>query len=194
MVTPDHARNRRVAAVALGGSLAMLGLAYASVPLYRMFCQATGFGGTTQRAEQAPAEATGHPLTVRFDANVSAGLGWNFHAVQPLMAVRAGEQMMAHYRATNLTDRPLTGSAVFNVTPESAGAYFNKIQCFCFTEQRLEPGESIDLPVVFFVDPDIAGDPDTRSITEITLSYTVYPVDQPDKLSAAKAAAAAIAN
>ena len=194
MVTPDRARNRHVAAIAVGVSFAMLGLAYASVPLYRKFCQVTGFGGTTQRAEQAPAKTTGHQVTVRFDANVSAGLGWNFHAVQPLMAVRAGEQQMAHYRATNLTGRPLTGSAVFNVTPESAGAYFNKIQCFCFTEQRLGPGESIDMPVVFFVDPDIAEDPDTKSITEITLSYTFYPVDQPTKLSAAPAAAAAIAN
>ena len=194
MVTPDRAKNRRVAAMALGVSFAMLGLAFASVPLYRLFCQATGFGGTTQRAAQAPSKAAGHLLTVRFDANVSASLGWNFHAVQPLLKVKTGEQQMAHYRATNLTDRTLTGSAIFNVTPESAGAFFNKIQCFCFTEQTLKPGESIDMPVVFFIDPDIADDLDTTSITEITLSYTFYPVDQPKKLSAAPAAAAAIAN
>ena len=197
MVAPGHGKNRRVAAAALAVSAAMLGLAYASVPLYRMFCQATGLGGTTQRAEQAPAPLNGGAaadMTVRFDANVSASLKWNFHPVQPLLTVKIGEQAMAHYRATNSTGRTLTGSAIFNVTPESAGAYFNKIECFCFTEQTLKPGETVDLPVVFFVDPDILNDPDTRSISEITLSYTFYPVDKPRTLSAAPAAAASIAN
>jgi len=188
MVRPDHLGNRRVAAAAFGAALAMLGLAYASVPLYRIFCQATGFGGTTQRAAEAPRQAGSTMITVRFDANTAQSMGWKFHAAQGPMTVRAGEQAMAYYRATNLAGHDVTGSAIFNVTPESAGAYFNKIECFCFTEQTLKPGETADMPVVFFVDPAIATDPDTRSIREITLSYTFYPVDGPKTLSAAPAA------
>jgi cytochrome c oxidase assembly protein subunit 11 len=187
-------KNLRIAAIAGGGALAMLGLAYASVPLYALFCQTTGFGGTPQRAAEAPATATDRNVTIRFDANTAGSLGWNFHAEQSTMAVKIGEQNMAHYRATNISDRQLTGSAVFNVTPESAGAFFNKIQCFCFTEQTLLPGESADLPVVFFVDPAIIDDPDTRSIREITLSYTFYPVDKPKTVSQAKASRTWISN
>lgn len=189
MSAPNNAKNLRVAGMALGVSLAMLGLAYASVPLYKLFCQVTGFGGTTQRADAAPAQASEQKITVRFDANTAASLGWKFHAEQQAMTVRIGEQNMAHYRAVNVSDRVLTGSAVFNVTPVSAGVYFNKIQCFCFTEQTLQPGESVDMPVVYFVDPDILNDPDTASIKEITLSYTFYPVDKPKTVSAAPAAA-----
>jgi len=170
-------------------SFGMLGLAYASVPLYKLFCQVTGYGGTTQRADAAPSEIRTETVSVKFDANTAASLGWSFHAEQQSMTVRIGEQNMAHYRAVNTSDRPLTGSAVFNVTPVSAGAYFNKIQCFCFTEQTLQPGESVDMPVVFFVDPTVLDDPDTRAIKEITLSYTFYPVDKPKNLSAASDAA-----
>ena len=191
------AANRKdmwVAGTALGVSVAMLGAAYAAVPLYRIFCQVTGFGGTTQRAEQAPGQVSDKTIVVRFDANTSAKLDWAFHPVTVPLTVKIGEQAMAHYEAKNLSNVPLTGSAVFNVTPPTAGAYFNKIQCFCFTEQTLKPGESADMPVVFFVDPDILNDPDTAGIKEITLSYTFYPVDQPKTLSQAPDASGTIAN
>ncbi len=174
-------------------ALGMLGLAYASVPLYTLFCQVTGFGGTPQRAAAAPASpaAAGEMVTVRFDANTSANLNWKFHAVQTATTVAFGEQQMAHYRAVNMSDETITGSAVFNVTPPNAGIYFNKIQCFCFTEQALKPGESVDMPVVFYVDPGMLQDPDARNIKEITLSYTFYPVDRAEDTSktAAKAEA-----
>ena len=189
-----NASNLRVAAVAVGISFGMLGLAYASVPLYRLFCQVTGFGGTTQRADQAPATVADQTITVRFDANTSAKLNWSFHATTAPMNVRIGEQNMAHYQARNTSGETLTGSAVFNVTPPAAGAYFNKIECFCFTEQTLKPGESVDMPVVFFVDPDILADADAAGIREITLSYTFYPVDKPKTLSQAPAASGEKAN
>lgn len=183
-VIPNARKNLRVAAAAASVAVAMVGLAYASVPLYSMFCEVTGFGGTTQRADVAPETATDKFITIRFDANTAGSLGWNFHPVQTVMKVRIGEQNMAHYSATNNTGKVETGSATFNVTPIEAGAYFNKIQCFCFTEQTLKPGESADLPVDFFVDPAILDDPDSKSISEITLSYTFFPVDKPDAVSA----------
>lgn len=183
-VIPNARKNLRVAAAAASVAVAMVGLAYASVPLYSMFCEVTGFGGTTQRADVAPETATDKFITIRFDANTAGSLGWNFHPVQTVMKVRIGEQNMAHYSATNNTGKVVTGSAMFNVTPIEAGAYFNKIQCFCFTEQTLKPGESADLPVDFFVDPAILDDPDSKSISEITLSYTFFPVDKPDAVSA----------
>lgn len=155
----------------------MVGLAYASVPLYQLFCQKTGFNGTTQRATAAPDAATEKFISIRFDANTAASLGWNFTARQRVMDVKIGEQYMAYYSATNLTDKEVTGTAVFNVTPAEAGAYFNKIQCFCFTKQTLKPHESADLPVDFFVDPAILDDLDSKSISEITLSYTFFPAD-----------------
>ena len=184
MAAPDRARNFRVAALAGATAAAMLGLAYASVPLYRLFCQATGFGGTTQIAAAAPRETSERMMAIRFDANTAASLGWKFNAAQLEMKVKLGEQAIAHYRATNTSGRELTGTAVFNVTPVAAGVYFNKIQCFCFTGQTLKPGESADLPVVFFVDPAIAEDPDASSIDTITLSYTFYPVEKPKSVSA----------
>lgn len=164
----------------------MVGLAYASVPLYRLFCQVTGFGGTTQRADVAPEAATDKFITIRFDANTAGSLGWKFHPSQSVMKVKIGEQNMAHYTATNTAGRLSTGSAIFNVTPAEAGIYFNKIQCFCFTQQTLKPGETADFPVDFFVDPAILDDPDSKSISEITLSYTFFPVDNPDAVSAAE--------
>ncbi|HEX7108430.1 MAG TPA: cytochrome c oxidase assembly protein [Aestuariivirga sp.] len=183
-VIPNARKNLRVAAAAASVVVAMVGLAYASVPLYSIFCEVTGFGGTTRRADVAPETATDKFITIRFDANTAGSLGWNFHPVQSVMKVKIGEQNMAHYSATNTTGKVLTGSAIFNVTPSEAGAYFNKIQCFCFTEQTLKPGESADLPVDFFVDPAILDDPDSKSISEITLSYTFFPVDKPDAVSA----------
>lgn len=187
MVHP--ARNLRVALLSVGVVAGMVGLTYASVPLYRLFCQVTGFGGTTQRAEAAPQKTIDKLVSVRFDANTSGGLTWNFHPVQTVMKVKFGEQNMAYYKATNKSDRTVTGTAVFNVTPPQAGAYFNKIQCFCFTEQTLKPGESVEMPVTFFVDPDMLQDPDAVSVDEITLSYTFYPVDKPKAVSEAPAAA-----
>jgi cytochrome c oxidase assembly protein subunit 11 len=189
MRQPNPAKNLRVAIIAGGVAAGMVGMSYAAVPLYRLFCQVTGFGGTTQRAEAAPERATDSPVSVRFDANTSADLAWSFHAVQTSMTVKVGEQNMAYYKATNISDRPVTGTAVFNVTPVQAGAYFNKIQCFCFTEQTLEPGQSIEMPVSFFVDPDMLEDPDAAGIKEITLSYTFYPVDKPKAVSEAPTAA-----
>jgi cytochrome c oxidase assembly protein subunit 11 len=183
----DHARsgaqNRRVALAAAGVALAMVGLAYASVPLYRLFCQTTGFGGTTQRAEQAPAAATDRQMTIRFDANTAPSLPWSFHPELLELTVKVGEQNLAFYKARNLSDRAVKGSAVFNVTPAEAGAYFTKVDCFCFTEQKLGPGESMDMPVAFFVDPAIDKDPDLRTLTTITLSYTFSPADENAKLS-----------
>jgi cytochrome c oxidase assembly protein subunit 11 len=194
MTAPLQARNRRTAVIAAGVAFSMLGLAYASVPLYSLFCQVTGLGGTVQRAVEAPEIVGGQILTIRFDANTAASLGWNFHAAQNAMTVKAGEQSIAHYRAVNTSGRVLTGTAAFNVTPESAGVYFNKIECFCFTEQTLKPGEAADLPVVFFVDPAIADDPDTKAVREITLSYTFYPVDKPKKVSQSTPPAGGISN
>jgi cytochrome c oxidase assembly protein subunit 11 len=182
-------RHARVVLVSVGTVAAMIGLTYASVPLYRMFCQATGFGGTTQRAEAAPRSVLDKTVSVRFDANTSDKLEWAFHPVQPALKVKFGEQTMAYYEAVNRSGKTLTGSAVFNVTPPQAGAYFNKIQCFCFTEQTLKPGEKIDMPVTFFVDPDMLKDPDAAGIDEITLSYTFYPVDKPKAVTEAKTVA-----
>jgi cytochrome c oxidase assembly protein subunit 11 len=189
MRQPNPARNLRVALIAGSVAAGMVGMSYAAVPLYRLFCQVTGFGGTTQRADAAPEKATDSPVSVRFDANTSGNLAWSFHAVQTQMTVKVGEQNMAYYKATNISDKPVTGTAVFNVTPVQAGVYFNKIQCFCFTEQTLQPGESIEMPVSFFVDPDMLEDPDAAGIKEITLSYTFYPVDKPKAVSEAPSAA-----
>jgi cytochrome c oxidase assembly protein subunit 11 len=194
--TPESTRsaqqNRRVAFAAASVALAMVALAYASVPLYRLFCQATGFAGTTQRADQAPAAATNREMTIRFDANTAASLPWSFHPEQLELTVKVGEQNLAFYKARNLSDRALNGSAVFNVTPGEAGAYFTKVDCFCFTEQKLGPGESMDMPVAFFVDPKIADDPDLRSLTTITLSYTFYPADEGTTVSSASPEAEAV--
>ena len=171
--------NRRVALIAAGVVAGMVGLAYAAVPLYQMFCQVTGYGGTTQRAAAAAGAVEGTSITVRFDGNVNQELPWKFHPVQITQTLKIGEQGLAYYRAVNTSDKPVTGTATFNVTPDIAGSYFNKIECFCFTEQKLEPGESIDMPVVYFIDPAILDDPQAKKISEITLSYTFYKVKSP---------------
>lgn len=170
--------NTRVGLLAGGFALSMLGAAYAAVPLYKLFCQVTGFGGTTSVAAAAPKVALARTIDVRFDGNVS-GLPWTFGPVERLETVKLGEKRIAYYRVTNNSDQPLTGTATYNVSPETAGGYFSKIQCFCFTEQTLQPGQSLDMPVVYFVSPDLVKDPDARRIEEITLSYTFYPVDKP---------------
>jgi cytochrome c oxidase assembly protein subunit 11 len=178
-VQRDARKNLRLALAAGCVSAGMIGLSYASVPLYAMFCKVTGYGGTTQRAEQAPDKTTEQVIAVRFDANASSALGWNFRPSQTVMKVKIGEQNLAHYTAKNMGAAEATGSAIFNVSPGEAGLYFNKIQCFCFTEQTLKPGESADFPVTFFVDPAILDDPDAKGIKEITLSYTFYPASKP---------------
>ena len=173
------AGNGRVALLCAALVAGMVGLAYASVPLYRMFCQATGFGGTTMRATKPASEVLDRTITVRFDGNVGPGLNWEFAAVEPVKVVRLGESAMGVYRVTNRSDRAVVGTATFNVTPDQAGGFFNKLECFCFTEQRLEPGQTVDMPVSFFVDPAMAKDTDGAHIRYITLSYTFYPVDKP---------------
>ena len=179
-VVPNPAKNRRVALLAAAGFVAMVGMAYASVPLYKIFCQTTGYGGTTQRAAKAPEKASDQFINVRFDANTSSTLNWRFQPKRTVMRVKIGEQNMAYFEATNHSDKVKTGSAIYNVSPPNVGAYFDKIQCFCFTKQVLKPGESAEFPVVFFVDPAILNDADGRGVEEITLSYTFYPADTPE--------------
>jgi len=166
--------------------VAMLGLTAASVPLYRLFCQATGYGGTTQNASAAPEhEIADRLITVRLDATTAPDLGWEFRPLQASVRIHPGEEKVVAYRATNLTKAPVTGTATHNVTPAKAGIYFAKLQCFCFTRQHLEPGQSVDLSVSFFVDPDIVSDPNTRDVDTITLSYTMFRAkDEPIRSSA----------
>ena len=171
-------RNIKVATICAALPLLMLGLAYASVPLYRMFCQATGYGGTTQRAAKRSDVILDRTVTILFDANVGGHLPWTFEPVQRRMDVKLGETAMAYYRATNTSAKPVTGRAVYNVAPEAAGIHFSKIACFCFTEQTLQPGESVEMPVSFFVDPALATDQDAKTITTIVLSYTFTPFAQ----------------
>ncbi len=178
-VVPNPAKNRRVALIAAAGFCFMVGAAYASVPIYKIFCQTTGFGGTTQRAAKAPDVASDKIISVRFDANTSSGLSWRFQPKQTTMQVKIGEQNMAYFEAKNLGDKVSTGSAIYNVSPPTAGRFFDKIQCFCFTKQTLKPGETAEFPVVFFIDPDILKDADGKGTEEITLSYTFYPADSP---------------
>ncbi len=177
-------RNRRGALMAVCFALAMLGMGYAAVPLYRIFCEATGFGGTTMKVSEATASAiavTDKQIVVRFDSNVSSALPWRFKPVNPTEKITIGARDMAAFEAENLSSRPVTGTATFNVTPVQAGRYFAKVQCFCFTEQTLQPGEKVRMPVIYYVDPAILTDPDTKDIEEITLSYTFYPLDQAKK-------------
>jgi len=174
MARPSSARNLRVVLL-LGGLVAgMTGLVAASVPLYRLFCQVTGYGGTTQRAAEASAIVADRTMTVRFNADVNGGLPWSFQPAQREMRLAIGETGLAFYRARNLSDRAIAGTATFNVTPQKAGRYFSKIDCFCFTEQRLEPGATADMPVTFFVDPALLDDPNMADVRTITLSYTFF--------------------
>jgi cytochrome c oxidase assembly protein subunit 11 len=170
--------NNRTALITASVALAALGMAFASVPLYRAFCQLTGFDGTPLRAEKAPGAVAGQ-IGVRFDANVDPKLPWKFEPLQNQVRVHPGARTTIYYTATNLSARAITGQAVYNVTPDTVGQYFNKIQCFCFNEQTLKPGETVKMPVVFYVDPKIRQDETTRPIDEITLSYTFYPVETP---------------
>lgn len=170
--------NRRVAVALVGIAVAMVGAAYASVPLYQLFCRVTGYGGTTQIAETAPVEVGERVFTIRFNADVDPKLPWAFQPERREMTVKVGESALAFFRAENLSGRATAGTATFNVTPLKAGQYFNKVQCFCFTEQRLAPGAGIDMPVSFFVDPAIVDDPNLDEVKTITLSYTFFPDEQ----------------
>ena len=154
----------------------MLGAAYAAVPLYDWFCRTTGFGGTPLVATVAPAKTLERRITVTFDANVAPGLSWNFAPESRSVDVAVGETKLVHYAAQNRWSSPTAGTATFNVSPPQAGAYFNKMQCFCFTEQQLGPGERLDMPVAFFIDPAIENDPELKSLQQITLSYTFFPI------------------
>jgi cytochrome c oxidase assembly protein subunit 11 len=170
--------NRVVAFVCIAFFTGMIGMAYAAVPLYKMFCQVTGYGGKTQRAEkQYAGRVLDRDIAVRFDANV-AGVPWDFQPVQRSITMKIGETVQAHYKATNKFDRPVTGRATFNVQPELAGPYFNKVECFCFTDTTLKPGETLDMPVVFYVDPDIVNVPELKDVKTITLSYTMFPIEK----------------
>lgn len=168
--------TRRTLVFAVIGISFMTGLAWASVPLYRIFCQVTGLNGTTQRGDEAPG-ATTHRVRIDFDANVNPKLPWRFAPENPSDTIDVGARDMAFFTATNTSDHPITGTATFNVTPAQAGKYFTKIQCFCFTQQTLKPHETARMPVIFYVDPKILTDPDTVDVQTITLSYTFYPVD-----------------
>lgn len=176
MTTAVAQKNSRTALLMALIVAGMVGLAFASVPLYRMFCEFTGFDGTPARADKAPGAIAGQ-VGVRFDANIHPGLPWRFEPEQVTVRVKPGAATKIFYRAQNLSARTWTGQAVFNVSPDQVGKYFKKIQCFCFSEQTLKAGETVDMPVVFFVDPKIKQDPDTKDVDEITLSYTFYPVE-----------------
>ncbi len=167
--------NGAVVAVCLAFVGGMIGMSYAAVPLYDMFCRVTGYNGTTQRVEQMSNVILDRNITVTFDANVAPGLPWEFKPVQREVTVKIGETTQIEFEATNVADVPTTGQAIFNVTPMVAGAYFNKVQCFCFNETELKPGETLKMPVVFYVDPDIVNTPETGNIGTLTLSYTFYP-------------------
>lgn len=180
-------RHYMIAVVCSALVLVMVGASFAAVPLYRLYCQVTGYAGTTQRAEKASDVVLDRTITVHFDANVATDLPWTFEPAQHKMDVKIGESALAFYKATNTSDHPITGTAVFNVTPEASGIYFNKVQCFCFTEQRLEPGESMDMAVSFYVDPKFVNDPDTEKLSELTLSYTFYQVPESKRLGQASA-------
>ncbi|WP_428641864.1 cytochrome c oxidase assembly protein [Roseibium sp.] len=179
--------NRKVAVVCASVFVCMIGAAYAAVPLYNLFCSVTGFGGTTQVAEAASDVVIDRTITVRFDGNVNHELSWKFKPGQRSVTMRMGETAQIHYEATNTGSKTTVGTSTFNVSPPTAGIYFNKLECFCFTEQALKAGESVEMPVVFFVDPDMDKDPELKHVKEITLSYTFFPVEQPERPVAARA-------
>ncbi len=170
-------RNAATATKLAAGVAAMVALAFAAVPAYKVFCQVTGWGGTTQRAEANANPVLARKITVRFDGTVSQGLPWRFKPEQISQTLRIGESGLAHYEAENLSDKPIVGRASFNVSPAKAGVYFSKIECFCFTEQVLQPGEKVSMPVLYFVDPKLAEDSNLDEVETITLSYTFFRFD-----------------
>jgi len=187
-VSAQQARSRRrssrdaIVAFACGGFVAfMVGVSFAAVPLYSWFCRTTGFGGTTQVAKTAPDQLLGRVITVRFDSNVAPGLPWSFEPERRTIDVRLGEVVTVYYAVRNESARVTTGQAGYNVTPPTVGAYFEKINCFCFTQQTLQPGEKRDMAVVFYVDAKLANDAEENAVNNITLSYTFFPVRVSDR-------------
>lgn len=177
-------KNARTGGLAFMGAIFMLGLGYAAVPLYDLFCRVTGFGGTTQVATKAQADAaealsTNETISIRFDASISRDMPWEFTPSQSTDTVRIGQRDLATYVARNTSDEPITGTATFNVEPSQAGFYFHKIQCFCFTEQTLQPGQQVNMPVLYYVDPAILEDETIGDIEQITLSYTFHRAKEP---------------
>jgi len=177
-----HTSRRDIAVAAACGAFVavMVGAAYAAVPLYNWFCRTTGFGGTTQVSTAAPDHQLGRTLTIRFDANVAPGLPWRFAPEQPSIEVHIGQVVTVNYTVTNMAARETTGQASYNVSPPTTGGYFQKINCFCFTEQTMKPGETREMPVVFYVDPSLAKDAEQNGLNTITLSYTYFAVRQPE--------------
>ena len=190
-MSAPHSRNRRTGLILSLVVVGMVGLSFASVPLYRLFCQVTGFGGTTQVAEVAPETVSERIVTVRFNADVDPQLPWRFAPEQREVTLKVGEVGEAFYRARNLSDEPVTGSATFNVTPLKAGPYFTKVQCFCFDEQRLAPGQEVEMGVNFFVDPSIEEDPNLNDVETITLSYTFFRARESESEDSGQTASAA---
>jgi len=178
--TPAQRRNRRVAVICAATFVAMVGAAYAAVPLYKAFCQVTGFDGTVRRAQAAPDTVLARKLLIRFDTNVR-DLPWTFTAKQSSQTLRIGETGLAFFTVTNNSDKPLTGQATYGVIPESVGPYFQKLQCFCFSEQTIGAGKTVEFPVVYFVDPKFADDFESQGKQEVTLSYTFYPTTKTTK-------------
>jgi cytochrome c oxidase assembly protein subunit 11 len=179
-------RNLNVLMILVGVVAGMTGLAYASVPLYRIFCQVTGFEGTPQRASVGPTEISDRVVRVTFNADVSAGLHWKFQPAQRSLELKVGETKLAYYVAENMESKPVTGRAVFNVSPDLFGQYFTKIECFCFTEQTLQPGQRVEMPVSFFIDPAVLKDPQLRNLNDITLSYTFFRAEDDGKATEQK--------
>ncbi|GAK34104.1 cytochrome c oxidase assembly protein CtaG [Iodidimonas nitroreducens] len=173
-------KNLRAVGLALLALAASGSLAVFAVPLYQLFCQVTGYGGTTQRVDQAGVEILDRVMEVRFDGSVDSALPWAFKPVQTTQSVKVGETALAFYEATNLSDKAITGTAVFNVTPHKAGLYFSKIECFCFTEQTLQPGETVNMPVTYFIDPAIAEEDNLDGVSQIVLSYTFFYQETPE--------------
>lgn len=184
---PPRRSHAKVAAICGVAFFGMVGAAYAAVPLYKMFCQATGFDGTVRKAEAKPTKVLDRKVEIRFDANVRS-LPWDFKAMQVSQDIRIGDTGLAFFKVTNNGDKPMTGRAMYNVVPEQAGPYFQKLECFCFTSQTIEPGQTVEFPVVYFVDPGFATDPETKGKSEITLSYTFFPAVE-DAAGAKQAAA-----
>jgi len=194
-VTDRAAKQRRlnviVAACCAAFFAGMVGMAYAAVPLYKLFCQVTGYGGTTQRVTQYSDTILDRTIHIRFDANTSGGLPWEFKPVEREITLRIGETTQIAYQAKNLSGAPAAGRATFNVTPDLAGAYFNKVECFCFTDTTLKPGETLDMPVVFYIDPEIVNVPELADLRTITLSYTFFPIERAAPLAVAPGSEAA---
>ncbi|MBE7635597.1 cytochrome c oxidase assembly protein [Sneathiella sp. P13V-1] len=179
-MSASQKKSARLAGILALMAVGMVGLSFAAVPLYDLFCRVTGYGGTTQRADAESDVILDKMITIDFDANTAKDMPWNFKPVERKVKLRIGETGIAFYEAMNPTDKTVTGTASFNVTPQKVGQYFTKIECFCFTEQTLKPGERVDMPVTFYVDPEIASDPNTLEVETITLSYTFF-VTEPEE-------------